>query len=348
MTPLHNVQFLFCEYNINIKRTLSRKLIQENVNVVVSVISKLKEKDQLYWISNLILLAIQKRALRLKYGEGERLRSYWMLIHLYHYFPKSVYFILRELPYIGYWGDLNNIYKIVFNDIKDLKPGEDDAKIKRNKELLDNIVDVWCIQIDKDKRYLNKLYPTEFDSVSFMGKWLPREKSSLNKQTKVINHILKKYDPLLWSKNRNETKKNYRAFISGCNKRLDTTEILMCNKSFSYIDFHLVPRKCLYKCRRAWSDETENGKRRHPNNTDRNTTRDNYLEYINNIESNVKESKKLSEGNKISILDILNDKIYNPYRHLIENANEVGDYFNQINVNPYYNENYLNNYINSK
>ena len=122
MTSVQDVHFLFCEYNKNIANTLSRKLIQDSIDIIISELAKLNSDNQMYWVSNLILLSLQKRALRLKHGRGERVRSYWMIIHLYHYFPKSIYFMLRELPYIGYWGDLKNIYKIVFDDIKNMNP----------------------------------------------------------------------------------------------------------------------------------------------------------------------------------------------------------------------------------
>ena len=346
------IQFLFCEYNKNIKTFSSQKLIQGNINVLISEIAKLHKKHQLYWITNIILLAIKKRSFRLKHGDGIRLKSYWILIHLYNFFPKSIYFILRELPYIGSWADLNNIYKIVFDDLQHLKQKktpniiENQKCIKMNEALLDNIVDVWCLQIDKDKRFLNKSHPTKFESVSFMGKWLPRESGSLHRHTKVVNHILKKYDPLMWSKNRNMTKKIYRKFVAECNQSLNTTEVMMCSKSFSSIDFSSVSKKCLYKHQNAWLDETENGTRRHPNDKDRNIARDNYLEYINNTESHPKGSIDISVAKeKCTIIDILSNKMYNPYRHLVEYANEVEDYYTKIDINPHYNENYLNNYI---
>lgn len=341
------IQSLFCHYNKNLNNFSSQKLIQEDINILLSEISKLHRQKQLYWISNIILSAIQKRSIHSKHGGGNRLKSYWVLIHLYKFFPKSIYFILRELPYIGSWADLNTIYKMVFDDVQHLKQKktpdiiENQKYLKKSEELLDSIVDVWCLQIDKEKKFLNKLYNSKIETISFMGKWLPRESGSLHKHTKVVNHILKKYDPLLWSKNRNEAKKLYRKFVTKCNKTLNTTEVLMCGKSFSSIDFASVPRKCLYKHKNAWLDETDNGIRRHPNDKDRNIARNNYLEYINNTEfptDNINEDK-------IPILEILSDRIYNPYRHLIEHANEVEDYYKRININPHYNENYLTNYI---
>ena len=344
MSSIHSseerILFLFYTFNTTLQKNPSRETIQKNINIMLSEISKLHTTKRLYYVSNLIILAIQKRAIRLTYGEGKRLISYWMLIHLYQYFPRTIFIILRELPYIGYWGDLNNIYKIVYDDNKILKPGEYDTKIKNNQNLLDNIVDVWCIQMDKDKRFINKLYPTEFESVSFMSKWAPRERGSFHKHTKVINHILQKYDPQLWYKNRNEAKKNYRKFISKCNEKLCTTEILMCSKSFSQIDFSFIPKKCMDKYHSAWLDVNENGKRRHPNNTDRNIARNNYLDYMNNHEDDDDTLNK-----KLPILDILDSKFYSIYKHVIVNSKETTEYFNKTNINPYYNGDYLNNYI---
>lgn len=338
------VFFLFCEYNKNINKISSKEVIQENADILILEIGRLHIDKQLYWITNLILLSIKKRAIRFKYGEGMRRKSYWMLIHLYSYFPKSIFCILREIPYIGSWADLNNIYRMVFKELNILKKVavlSDDIKekIKTSQHLLDNIVDVWCLQMDKDKIIMHKTDRTHLDTISFMGKWLPRECGSLHRHTKVVNHILRKYDPLMWSKNRNNTKRIYRKFLSNCNQILNTTEVLMANRTFSSIEFPSVPSKCLYKYHYAWLDETETGVRRHPNNIDRDITR---LNYIGHINTNVNNDDVLESRN---VVDILMDKMYKPYRHLIEHADEVGDYYNKINVSPHYNENYLHNYI---
>ena len=345
------VIFLFYEFDKNINIMDSKESIHQNINVLISQIGKIHVDKQLKWITNLILLTIKKRAIRLKYGEGMRLKSYWLIIHLYSYFPKSIYYILRELPYIGSWVDLNNIYGMVFKelDILEKTPSQTDVikgKIKTARNLLDNIVDVWCLQMDKDKTIMNKTVRTPLNTISFMGKWLPRESGSLNKHTKVVNHILKKYDPLLWSKNRNKTKSIYRKFLTKCNRILNTTEVLMSDRNFSCIDFSQVPSKCLYKYHCAWLDETGHGIRRHPNDIDRNITRHNYSEYINTI---VNDGSGTGDNNIIlknkNVLDILMGKAYNPYRHLIKHTNEVQEYYNKINIPPHYNGNYLQNFI---
>ena len=55
-------------------------------------------------------------------------------------------------------------------------------------------------------------------------------------------------------------KMKYRKLVSKLNKNIGTTEILMCNKQFSYINFANVPKKCLHKNEKAWLDQNINGK----------------------------------------------------------------------------------------
>lgn len=334
------IEYLFFEFNESlICNNYTRDTIKCNVENIIKYISKLKHNDQIKYTSDLILMIVQKRAIRMQCSEGKRLLSYWLLVNLYFYFPENVLLILQEMPYYGYWGDLNNLYEIISDDIKLLK--DTDIKTKNTlTNLLDSIIDIWCVRIDKDKQILNKLNPTHLDTISLISKWLPREKGALNKNYQVLNHLLKKYDPLLWSKNRNKCKKNYRNFISECNKKLNTTEILMCNKKYSLIDFNNVPKKCLYKNHNVWLDENKFGKRKNIDSFDRCVARYNYLNYINNTENHINY-----KNYDCNILEILKNKDYIPYRNLIINNKSITEYYKRIDVKTNYNADYLKNIL---
>ena len=289
--------------------------IEYTIDSLVHQISKLDNICKIKnYLTKLVMVPFLKRDINLKYGDGERKVSYWAFIRIHSIFPKTMERMLDYFPYVGYWGDLNAIYKIVFNS----------SKYQYKERLLNRIIDTWVFNLQIEEAKLNN----NITSVNILCKWIPKQKSSLDRDTKVVNRIVKAYFPHLYKKNKFKALKRYRHLVSDINRLIQTTEVYMCNKEFSKINFNNVPAKCLNKNKRAWLDETIKGKRKNLPLLDRTIGRNNYLDYVNssgnkNIYLNVTDKNSYKN---LSLLSKLDNKYFNTYKHLIHQISEL-DYF---------------------
>lgn len=289
-----------------------KKEIHLTIDRLINTINILNDKEtKLKYFTSLIITPFLKRAIGLSYGEGLRCVSYISFIRLHTYFPDTMEQLLWELPYIGYWGDLNNLYREVYKTSNNYF----------SQRLLETIINIWCETLQNEETLLNNLgFHNDLKNFSLLCKWIPRKKSALDKDTGVVNKIAKHYYPELYKKKRMKALARYRKLVSKINRCLDTTEIKMCAKNFSAINFKNVPKKCMEKNTRAWLDVGKTRRRRHEFSPDRNITRNNYLN--RDLTSDHSLPRENLKHIKL-LLHKLEHPDYNYYRDIVKNTGEL-------------------------
>ena len=303
----------------DIDRQAVNNVIDRLVNEIVGLDDQVKIKA---YLIKLMIVPFQLRDIRSKYGEGQRNLSFWTFIKIHSILPHTMEQLLGYFPCVGSWRDLNDIYRLVFS-----------SNYHYRERLLNKIVDIWVFNLKSEELELNN----NGSAFTLLCKWIPKQKSSLDKDTKVVNRIVKALYPHFYKKNKFRALKRYRQLISNINRLIGTTEIYMCNKQYSNINFSKVPLKCLYKNRRAWLDETVRGRRKNLLLLDRTIARQNYLDYVNNSSNkniflNVVD-KDETNYSKLSLLDKLDNKYFNKYRTLIEHSGEIDYLISVIRYN---------------
>ena len=315
---LDKLMYKYSDETIN--KFAHRAEINYTVNNLLNSINSINNDPHLikFYYANLISMVILKRAINYPSTEGLREVSYWLLIKLHSKFPDTMERILETVPFIGYWGDLNNIYKIVYES-------NNAVWYPYKNRLLNKIVKIWCgnLRLEEDK--LNNEECHKY--FSKLCKWIPREKSAINKDTKIVNQILKVYYPKLYKKKRVEAFKKYRKLITTINKKINTTEIYMCDKKFSKIDYSQVPSKCLEKNILGWLDINKKGKRKNILLLDRNIARNNYIHFIKNkyLSCNYYENKYI-DPQGTHVFDKLDSDAYKYFKEIVWWSDEI-DYF---------------------
>lgn len=295
--------------------------IRKSIRRLVDTIDILadKEKKNSYF-SDLLVMPFIKRAINLPYGEGLRYVSYIVFIELHQVFPDTMERLLSEFPYIGYWGDLNNLYKELH---------EDKTSNYYSNRLINKIINIWCSALEKQEIILNNKDSVEYNSYYFslLCKWIPRQNSSLNKSTGVVNKIVKNYYPIVYKKNRFKALKKYRQLVAAVNRELNTTEIKMCSRNFSDIKFSEVPVKCLEKHKRSWLDINKSGKRNNLMVLDRTVARSKFLNFIKDgrYTTHIEDDILIDEP---LLLNKLKHPVYDYYREIIYYLGEVTSFTN--------------------
>jgi len=273
------------------------------------------------YYANLISMVILKRAIHYPSSEGLREVSYWLFIKLHSEFPDTMEEILESFPSIGYWGDLNNIYKIVYES-------NNAPWYPYKTRLLNKIIKICCYNLHLEEENLNNT--NDCSKFTYLCKWIPREKNAINKDTKVVNKILQAYYPKLYKKKRVTAFKRYRKLVSSINKKIQTTEIYMCDKKFSKIDYNQVPTTCLEKNILGWLDINKKGKRKNILLLDRNIARTNYIKYIQNKNTSCNYyDNKYTYPLGTHIFDKLSDPAYKYFKDIVWDSDEI-DFFTKI------------------
>jgi hypothetical protein len=226
-------------------------------------------------------------------GKGERNLSYKILLHLHNYFPLTVESIVHLYKDYGYWKDLINLLLLAYNSKKYI--------------LVNTIIKIYSIQLKEDKIKVNN----NDKNISLAAKWAPRENHQFsNTNRELFNQLLLVIFPEL---EKNKRYKAYRQLISSINIFLNTTEIAMCNGTWSKINYSYVPSLNLKKWRKAHlnellydipTNEQDITGNRYPNNEDRINARINLLDTIRN-------PKKLISGKQLMPHEIINIFLYN-------------------------------------
>jgi hypothetical protein len=259
---------------------------------------------------DIILIWVNTRAIRTTYGKGIRLQSYWLFTELYKHYPYIMYWYLYEIPKIGSFVDLNNLYEMIHleknTNLLSYKIKEDIAKVYA-MALTDDIMFV--------KEHPNKSLLIK-KTVSYAAKWVPKEGRSLDKVTKMTSHIVKYLYPNLCKYNKRKAMKQFRYEVGLINKYVGTTEVLMASKNFSKINFTEVPLTCLTKHKKAWKGEDDNGLFKYDGNIDRLLCRHNYENYITKPIINTKERRLITDDRWNKLREMLDSDDYDHVRNI--------------------------------
>ena len=289
-------------------------------------------------------------------GKGEYMLFYVMLIEWAKLDFRFFDFMIRSLVYdtsttgadshshshshtkhpLGSWKDMkyfltymkaeliDSVQPQVFQDYKD---------IQNQRDLYSKCVNTIVLLINEQLRADYAVYSERrTDSISLVAKWIPREKSK--KFGWLYYYLTMNYfqheipsDQTHPSYERavNRAFMNYRKMISALNKQLDTTQVKMCDKTWSDIDFNKVTSITTHKQTKSFLNLKQNGKTtRYPHDADREGCKYNYEEYL----CDVKDGKQKLKGARVSVIDLVKSALSN--QHLLASSSPVIDTINAL------------------
>mmetsp|Transcript_13516 Transcript_13516/g.22225 ORF Transcript_13516/g.22225 Transcript_13516/m.22225 type:complete len:723 (+) Transcript_13516:28-2196(+) len=228
-------------------------------------------------VVNLFVMAFHTRWCR--GGKGAKQCFYTALKILFEEFPAAVVKVLPLVPEFGYWKDL----LLLAEEIKSAPALGVDYSL-----LLEAVWTIFGAQLLKDFTLLEAHKAsgaTGKPSVSFAGKWAPREGSHFDKQLKAVSSISKvmfgveddaavKEDDVVVDMEGDEIsmdvlphqqtvsvlagkprKVKYRMVVSALAASLDVPEVKMAGGDYAGINISSVPSKCMTKFAKAFANE---------------------------------------------------------------------------------------------
>ena len=237
------------------------------------------------YIEYLVLLMFATRNCR--GGKGERNIFIQMWNTIYQYYPTQMDSFIPFIPHYGSWRDIVSLIIM----------GTDQSRCRLYEYIVDGL--------RKDIELLNKGITAE---LSLAAKWCPKEGSAADKKCNAARECARRLYPELYAENFTMALRKYRQDVGRINMALHTTEVLMCNKQFSKINFNNVPKKALVKYNCAFlnvsvMDENET---RHPDDEDRRECRIHYEQYLSSTP--IKSTTHKTEFNTLLLHEII-DKI---------------------------------------
>lgn len=207
------------------------------------------------------VMAFQTRDIR--GGKGERDAFYSMLLSLFDEKLASITPLISLIPEYGCWVDLWKLY-----DISDTYL----CAIQFKKAIVDFVKNTYFEDLEKLSQKQN---------ISLLGKWLPREKSKFHSLAVVFSNTF--HEDIVSLKGR---MRQYRKNCALLNKSLNTTEVLMCRRTWADINPDYVPGRLMSISRKAFLNEiiSRKGKPRKdtlrfPDNEDRMLCRQHFLDH---------------------------------------------------------------------
>ena len=198
------------------------------------------------WIEDVIVMAFQTRDIR--GGKGERQLFKDMLNILFKNMPQLTLSLLDLIPEYGCWDDLFQL---------------------KEPQQIERVLEITVEQLLMDSA------TEEGNKISLCAKWVPRE----DRQADLAKLLAKRIFP--GEQNLSRRLKAYRKLVVGLNKRLQTTEIKMCDQNFAAIEPQHVPGRCLQKHMKAFLNEPlKKGGLRKPDDDDRMECRKNFQEHF--------------------------------------------------------------------
>ncbi len=335
----NRIEILLTQLFLNLERNYTKVKIQECVEEIIKLVNNLPDNKKSEFCSYLILLLFYTRDIQ--NGKGERKVSRDLFLCLYKYFPKTLELLVSKLPDYGYWRDLSEILLDINTDLQrygDLKNAILNTFVEQLRIDWDNY-ELW----EKDKS-MAESQGKEFTRVltlSFLAKWIPKENGHYDKRTKVAKDLAKMLYPNEFKVKFNIAMSKYRSMVVKLNAAINTTEILMCEKKFSQIQFKLVPGKCLNKYKCAFLNILPNStpieQIRYVNDADRMACRNNLITYNNELKpvKNPKINSKLFiheiverllpqnisklNNEEIELMKLYWKNIQNEYKKLVDN-----------------------------
>jgi len=173
-------------------------------------------------------------------GKGEKKLFYKMFLYLFNKYPDTISLFLDLIPTYGYYKDFWNILSVA-----ELEKNADFAEIKHK------IFTIYSSALFSD---INELQNNpENPVITLAGKYAPREQHEFaTKHKALFSEFVHKY---MFPDNATAANKLYRKLIVKLNTALQVTEVYMCAKQYSEINFSRVPSLCLKRFRKAFLNE---------------------------------------------------------------------------------------------
>ena len=192
-------------------------------------------------------------------GKGERLLGRHALGWLCVNYPIEFRRVIHLLPEYGRWDDLLYLFPSVLkvSDFRRMRKEYSDDDIEYIRTTQNMIVDMFCDQLDEDKKNMEEGLP-----VSLCAKWTPTECNSLDRLTGVYDELVKALGV---------TPKEFRKeYNTPLRAYLKVVETYMCKNQWSEIDFNKVPSCAMKKLKsafeshepdrfKAWADSLKTG-----------------------------------------------------------------------------------------
>jgi hypothetical protein len=233
-------------------------------------------------------------------GKGEYLLTYVMLDELAKVYPElTERMVQRFVDYdgehpLGSWKDVKYFASFVNSETKRTRDYSKGMKFR--------LASLFTNQLKNDVENMRNK-----KSVSLAAKWLPSEKS---KESWLFKEVAEQYSGMipLTIQGRRQMYKNLRSIKSELNKYLDTTQVKMCGKKWSEIDFNNVTSVTMTKQRLSFMNVKSNDTPRYPDDDDRNKCAEQFAQHVDEVKKNV-TGKKVN-GKRTSIYDLVKGAIY--------------------------------------
>jgi hypothetical protein len=228
-------------------------------------------------------------------GKGEYTLAYMMIYTWYHFYPVLAMFAMRclvdlgdkKIHQYGSWKDLKYFCQYIRNHGADIQH----PLIRYAVQLL-------------NKQLLKDSVAKDVD-ISLAPKWIPREKSSFDWLYEVLacdyysEFIVTASKPEQREKAVRKCKTQYRKLLSELNRKIDTTQIKQCGKTWSEIDFNKVTSITLSKQKKAFMNVKKDGSIRHSDDQDR-------IECAEHLKSRIKQAtagELEMKGKRVGMVD---------------------------------------------
>jgi hypothetical protein len=284
-------------------------------------------------------------------GKGEYMLFYVMLVEWAKLDFLFFDFMIRSLVYdivdvdatdacrqprhpLGSWKDMKYFLTYLKSELVDSVQSQSRSRvfqdykdIQLQRDLYSKCVNMIVLLINQQLCVDYETYTeSRPNSISLVAKWIPREKSK--KFGWLYYYLTMNYfqheipsDQTHPSYERavNRAFMNYRKMISALNKKLDTTQVKMCDNMWSDIDFKNVSCVTLHKQTKSFLNVKQNGKMpRYPHDADREGCKYNYEEFLRDV----KEGKHRLKGTRVSVVDFVKSALSN--KHLLTSSMKEG------------------------
>jgi hypothetical protein len=249
------------DYRVTLFTMLNRGLDMSYIKEYTTKIIKRGNQDE---IRDLFVMAFQTRDIR--GGKGEKVLFYNFIESLYDYDKAMVEKTMKLIPEYGCWRDMWEI-------------------LKRIPKLETTIFTIVKEKFSEDLEMFNS---GQYNTMSLLAKWLPRETSG------SYPGLAKRLAEYIYNTEECNRKRltRYRKETSKMNKVLKTVEINMCGKRWTEIKPEAVPGRCLKIHTKAFLNEPikKGNTLRYPNSEDRMECRKHFQEFIEDMAKGVKKA----------------------------------------------------------
>jgi hypothetical protein len=166
-------------------------------------------------------------------GKGERDFGRWGIQYLANHAPKIFARNISNFVNIGRFDDLFCLYEVNNVELSTAVTNYLSNILQSDLATLnENVIEVKISDEDEDSEPT-----TRKEEITLLGKWLPTERSAMDKKYHIVSKICKK---LKWER------KTYRQNLSALRSRLHIVEKHMCVKNYDAINYSAVPSRCMH------------------------------------------------------------------------------------------------------